>query len=161
MTEKKDVKKRKRVRRRYIMKSMSRILAIDPGEVRWGLAICDVTRMLASPLETYTRKGSARDAAYLRKVVADEDVKSIVIGLPMHTDGREGVQAEKARAFGAQVAEWTGLPIAFYDERFTTRIAERELWNAGLSHKRRKERRDRVAAQMMLQAYLEAGCPDG
>ena len=77
----------------------------------------------------------------------------------MHTDGREGVQAELARAFGAKLAKWTQLSVVYWDERFTTRFAESALWTAGLTHKQRKERRDKVAAQMLLQSYLEAGCP--
>ena len=65
----------------------------------------------------------------------------------------------RARALGTKLITWTGLPLVFWDERFTTRFAESELWNAGLTHQRRKERRDKVAAQMLLQSYLEAGCP--
>jgi putative Holliday junction resolvase len=82
-----------------------------------------------------------------------------VVGLPVHTDGREGTKAAEARAFGAWLGEVTGLPVVFWDERFTTVEAESALWQAGLTHKKRKERRDRVAAQLMLQAYLDAGCP--
>ena len=77
----------------------------------------------------------------------------------MHTDGREGVKAREARTFGAWLGDVTGLPVVFADERFTTVQAESALWDAGLTHKRRKDRRDRVAAQMLLQAYLDAGCP--
>jgi putative Holliday junction resolvase len=65
----------------------------------------------------------------------------------------------EARAFGAWLAELTGLPISHYDERFTSVHAEAALWDAGLTHGKRKARRDKVAAQMMLQAYLDAGCP--
>jgi putative Holliday junction resolvase len=137
----------------------TRILAIDPGAVRLGFAISDASRMIASPLATYTRGDLEKDAAHLRRLSADEDVGLIVIGLPIHNDGREGEQAQRARAFGARVHEWTGLPVVFFDERFTTRAAESALWQAGLTHKRRKQRRDSVAAQILLQSYLEAGCP--
>ena len=106
-------------------------------------------------MATYTRRDPDADAAYFKQVVATEDVVGLVVGLPMHTDGREGVKAAEARAFGAWLGTVTGLPIVFADERFTTVFAESALWNAGLTHKRRKERRDRVAAQMLLQAYLE------
>ena len=82
-----------------------------------------------------------------------------MVGLPVHTDGREGVKAVEARAFGRWLAETTGLPVVFWDERFSTVEAESALWQAGLTHKRRKARRDRVAAQILLQAYLDAGCP--
>lgn len=83
----------------------------------------------------------------------------VVIGLPVHLNGKEGVEARAARTFGAWLAKQTSVPCVFWDERFTTREAESHLWDAGLTHKQRKQRRDRVAAQILLQAYLDAGCP--
>lgn len=141
------------------MSARTRILGIDPGKVRVGLAISDAERRLASPLAIFTRKDDEQDAKFFRQIVEQEEAGLLVIGLPMHTTGREGVQAEAARAFGARLQVWTDVPVVFWDERFTTRFAESELWSAGLTHKQRKERRDKVAAQMMLQSYLEAGCP--
>jgi putative Holliday junction resolvase len=137
-----------------------RILAIDPGKVRIGLAICDADRTLASPLAQYVRRDEVQDAKYFKNLVAEEKVKAILIGLPVHMSGDEGPQAKLARAFGARVAEWTGLPARYWDERYTTRFAESILWDAGLTHKKRKERRDQVAAQILLASYLEAGCPE-
>jgi putative pre-16S rRNA nuclease len=137
----------------------TRILGIDPGKVRIGLAVSDAERRLASPLAVYTRKDDEQDATFFRRTVEHEEAGLLVVGLPVHTDGREGVQAQEARALGAKLQTWTRLPCIFWDERFTTRLAESELWTAGLTHRRRKERRDKVAAQMLLQSYLEAGCP--
>jgi putative Holliday junction resolvase len=134
-------------------------LAIDPGKVRLGLAISDVDRRIASPFLTYTRRDPVQDARFLKKVVEDEEIAQIVIGLPVHLNGTEGEQAKAARRFGAWLYEATGVPCVFYDERFTTFEAESALWDAGLSHKKRKARRDQVAAQVLLRAYLEAGCP--
>ncbi len=136
-----------------------RLLGVDYGSVRVGLAVSDPDRILASPLATYTRRDLERDAAYFREIARNEGVGGLVVGLPIHMDGREGIKAQEARAFGKWLGEVTGLPVVFFDERFTTVQAESALWNAGLTHKRRKERRDRVAAQMLLQAYLDAGCP--
>ena len=141
------------------MKAPTRLLAIDPGKVRLGLAISDAERRLASPLLTYTRRDPQQDARFLKKVIEDEEVCSIIIGLPVHLNGSEGEQAKAARAFGAWLQVVTGLPCVFYDERFTTSEAESALWDAGLTHKKRKARRDQVAAQILLQTYLEAGCP--
>ncbi|MCI0684973.1 MAG: Holliday junction resolvase RuvX [Gemmataceae bacterium] len=141
------------------MSPKTRILAIDPGKVRIGLAVSDAERRLASPLTVYSRKNDELDAQFFRATVADEDIGLLLVGLPVHTTGNEGVQAQAARSFGAKLQSWTELPCVFYDERFTTQFAESELWNAGLTHRRRKERRDKVAAQMLLQSYLEAGCP--
>jgi putative Holliday junction resolvase len=136
-----------------------RLLVVDYGTVRVGLAISDVDRIIASPIATRGRAGADADAAYFRHLVAEERVAGLVVGLPVHLNGREGVKAKEARQFGAWLAETTGLPIVFADERFTTVDAESALWNAGLTHRKRKERRDRVAAQIMLQAYLDAKCP--
>jgi putative Holliday junction resolvase len=136
-----------------------RLLGVDYGTVRIGLAISDPDRKIAFPLTTYTRRDRDADAAWFRDIVAKESVSALVVGLPVHTTGREGQKAGEARAFGAWLAEATRQPVVFYDERFTTVLAEAALWEAGLTHKKRKARRDRVAAQMLLQAYLDAGCP--
>jgi putative Holliday junction resolvase len=134
----------------------TRLLGVDYGSVRVGLAVSDPQRKIAFPLATYERRGRERDAAYFRQVVEAEEIAELVVGLPLHTDGREGQKAAEARAFGQWLAETTCLPVRYWDERFTTIEAEDALWSAGLTHKRRKQRRDRVAAQMLLQAYLDA-----
>lgn len=136
-----------------------RLLGVDYGTVRAGLAVCDAERRIASPLATYERRDEVRDAAFFRALVTAESVVGLVVGLPIHNDGREGEKAREARAFGAWLASTTGLPATFFDERFSTALAESALWAAGLTHKRRKERRDRVAAQIILQAYIDSGCP--
>jgi len=137
----------------------TRLLGVDYGKVRVGLAISDADRRIASPLTTYERRGRKQDKRYFQELVEKEDVGKLLVGLPVHLDGREGEKAIESRAFGQWLTEATGLPIVFWDERFSTVQAESALWNAGLTHKRRKARRDRVAAQMVLQAYLDAGCP--
>lgn len=142
------------------MSASGRLLGVDYGSVRIGLAISDPERRLASPLAVYERRGQERDAEYFRALATVEEVAVFVVGLPVHLDGREGQKAIEARAFGAWLTETTGLPVTFWDERFSTVEAESALWQAGLTHKKRKARRDRVAAQILLQAYLDAGCPD-
>lgn len=137
----------------------TRLLGVDYGQRRVGLAISDADRRLAFPLEVRTRQGREADAAFFRALIEREEVGGLVVGLPIHLDGREGQKATEARAFGAWLAEVVGLAVVFYDERFTTVQAEHALWDAGLTHQRRKERRDKVAAQILLQTYLDAGCP--
>jgi putative Holliday junction resolvase len=137
-----------------------RLLGVDYGSVRIGLAVTDPERKLAFPLATYQRRDSTRDAAYFGQVIADEEIGGIVVGLPVHASGHEGQKASEARAFGQWLTRISGLPVTFFDERFTTVEAESALWSAGLTHKRRQARRDRVAAQILLQSYLDAGCPD-
>jgi putative holliday junction resolvase len=137
----------------------TRLLGVDYGTVRVGLAVSDADRIIASPLEIRERQGGDRDAAYFRQLIEREQIGGLVVGLPIHTTGREGTKAAEARAFGEWLRTATGFPVIYADERFTTAFAESALWQAGLSHKKRKSRRDAVAAQMMLQAFLEAGCP--
>ena len=141
------------------MTPKGRLLGVDFGSVRIGLAISDADRIIASPLATYERRGSELDTVYLRDLIQKEQVAGIVVGLPVHLNGREGKKALESRQYGAWLQLVSGLPVAFADERFTTVDAEDALWNAGMTHKQRKGRRDRVAAQIMLQAYLDAGCP--
>jgi putative holliday junction resolvase len=141
------------------VKTRTRLLAIDPGKVRLGLAISDSERRLSSPLANYTRRTPELDARYLKQIIEEEEVAQIVVGLPVHLNGNEGEQAQKARAFGAWLQEISGILCVYFDERFTTSEAESSLWQAGLTHKKRKQRRDQVAAQILLQTYIEAGCP--
>ena len=136
-----------------------RLLGIDYGTVRVGVAVSDPDRIIASPHDTYARKDAVADAAYFARLAAAERVAGIVVGLPLHTGGEEGIKAREARAYGAWLAGVTQRPVVFWDERFTTAAAEDALWAAGLSHRKRRDRRDRVAAQLILQAFLDAGCP--
>ncbi len=143
------------------MTGPGRLLGVDYGTVRVGFAVSDADRKFAFPLTTYERRGRDADARFYRELVEKEAIVALVVGLPIHLSGVEGQKAVEARRFGAQLTQATGLPVVYADERFSTVEAESHLWNAGLTHKKRKARRDRVAAQVMLQAYLEAGCPDG
>ena len=142
------------------MSGRGRFLGVDYGRVRVGLAVSDPDRRLASPLATYERRDKTQDARYFKELMAEHEIAALVVGLPVHLDGNEGSSAAEARSYGKWLAELTGLPCRFWDERFTTVEAESALWSAGLTHKQRKARRDRVAAQMLLQAYLDAGCPE-
>jgi putative Holliday junction resolvase len=135
------------------------LLGVDYGSVRIGLAISDPDRSIAFPHATYTRRSPKLDEDYFRKLAEAEEIGQILVGLPVHLDGHEGSKAVEARAFGEWLGKITGLPVLFWDERFTTVEAEKHLWSAGLTHKQRKARRDRVAAQILLQSYLDAGCP--
>lgn len=137
----------------------TRLLGVDYGSVRIGLAVSDADRRFAFPLEIRERQGRDADAAYFLAIVEREEIAGLVIGLPVSYEGHDTAKAVEVRRFGAWLAETTGLPVTYHDERFTTVLAESALWEAGLSHKRRKQRRDKVAAQMLLQAYLDAGCP--
>jgi putative holliday junction resolvase len=133
-----------------------RLAAIDYGTVRLGIAITDPDQRLASPLENYTRRNAALDAKWLAELTAAERIAGFVVGLPVHTSGNESQKSAEARKFGKWVAEMTGLPVTLFDERYTSAQAEALLMDAELTRKRRKERLDKLAAQILLAAYLES-----
>ena len=139
---------------------MTRILGLDYGTRRVGAALSDPARTIAFPLEIHERCGLDSDARHYRELVRENDVERIVVGLPLHTSGREGQLASQARTFGDWLAGVTGRPVIYFDERYTTVEAEHRLIDAGLSRQKRKSLRDKLAAQIMLQGYLEAGCPE-
>ena len=134
---------------------LGRIAGIDFGTVRIGVAISDANGSIASPLETYVRRDEAQDRRWFEKLVADEHVTRFVVGLPVHLDGRESAKSTEARAFGRWLAVISGLPVEYFDERFTTHDAQVFLSDARLSKKKRQARLDKLAAQIILTAYLE------
>ena len=146
--------------------SSGRLAGIDFGTVRIGVAVTDREQKFASPLTNYTRRGDVADAAYFQRLVKKEEIVAFVVGLPVHLDGNESQKSNEARGFGQWLQEKTSLPIVFFDERFTSVEAEQLLLGAEFTKKRRKARLDKLAAQILLAAYLEAGkpasfCPQG
>jgi putative holliday junction resolvase len=133
-----------------------RLLGLDYGTKRLGIAISDMEQRLAGSLEVHTRCGPQGDARRLKQIVTEHHICGIVVGLPVHMSGDEGGKAREAREFGTWVAAVTSLPVAFWDERFTTATAEARLMQADLSPKKLKEKLDKVAAQVLLQAFLDA-----
>ena len=127
--------------------------------MRIGVAISDPERKIASPLENYTRRGPDQDAQRFRRLAAEERVVLFVVGLPLHLDDRESQKSQEARRFGQWLGEVTGVPVEFFDERFTSHEAEQLLLAADMTRKRRKRRLDMLAAQIMLSAYLETNLP--
>ena len=131
-----------------------RILAIDPGKVRLGLAISDADRNIASPLSTYTRKTLEADGIFLGRLVKEEEVGALLVGLPVRNDGHEESRQEACpRLFGSQLESWTGLPVRFWDERYTSAHADTIMAGAGLTRAKQKERRDRVAARFCCSRF--------
>lgn len=134
-----------------------RLAGIDYGTVRIGIAITDPSQSLASPLEILTRRDKFQDERYFRRLAEQERLAGFVVGLPVHTSGKESQKSFESREFAKWLGEVTGLPVCLYDERYSTAHAEALLQDAGLTSKRRKERRDMLAAQILLAAYLESG----
>jgi putative Holliday junction resolvase len=133
-----------------------RILGVDTGTVRIGLAVSDPLGIFAQPLGAVQVKAPASAADEVAKIAKERGVERIVIGLPRNMDGSLGPKAEEARAFGALLVEKTGLPVDEWDERLSTMAAERALRQSDMSRDKRKKRVDMVAAQIILQAYLDA-----
>jgi putative Holliday junction resolvase len=134
-----------------------RIAGIDYGTVRIGIALADTEVGIAGPYENYTRRSTPLDAEYFKTLAREERVGRFVVGLPVHLSGAESQKSTETRAFGEWVAEMTGVPVEYFDERFTTSEAEQILGLANLTKKQKQARRDQIAAQIMLTAYLEAG----
>jgi len=141
------------------MTTTGRLAGIDFGTVRIGVAITDPERRIASPLENYTRRNETADAEFFRQLTKQEQIAGFIVGLPVHLDGRESQKSTEARQFGQWLKEITGKDVVFFDERFTSSEAEQALAGAELTKKQRKARLDKLAAQILLTAYLEAGCP--
>jgi putative Holliday junction resolvase len=134
-----------------------RIAGIDYGTVRIGIALADTDVGIAGPFDNYTRRSATLDAEYFQAFARDERIGRFVVGLPVHLHGGESQKSTEARAFGKWLGEVTGLPVEYFDERFTTAEAERILGTANLSKKKKQARRDQLAAQIMLTGYLESG----
>ncbi len=133
---------------------MTRIVGLDPGTVRIGVAVSDPLVLTAQPYGNLDAVASDLDDQ-LRELAAETGAERFVVGLPVGLDGKEGTAAGAARELADRVAEATGMPVDLYDERFSTVTAERVLVSAGVRRKRRKDVRDRVAAAVFLQAYLD------
>jgi putative Holliday junction resolvase len=138
-----------------------RLAGIDFGTVRIGIAITDPQRRLASPFENYARRGEKVDAAYFRRLAEEEQIERFIVGLPVFASGDESPKSREARAFGDWLGKVTGRPVEYFDERYTTAEAEALLIAAGATRKRRKAALDKLAAQMLLTAYLESHTQGG
>ena len=136
--------------------SEGRLLGLDFGTKRLGIAVSTPDQGIASPLENYDRKNPGLDAKHLRELAEDYRIAGLVVGLPVHMSGDEGGLARSAREFGLWIAEETNLPLRFWDERFTSALAEEILQAASLTKKQRKARKDKLAAYLLLQSFLDA-----
>ena len=136
---------------------MGRVMALDVGDVRIGVAVSDLMGIIANPLETYTRKGDvAKDAIYIANLAKQHEVDLFVCGLPLGLNGKENEQTQKTRAFIEELQKHTEILVRFMDERFTTLSAERVLIEGNVRRENRKKVIDKVAATIILQNYLDS-----
>jgi putative Holliday junction resolvase len=134
---------------------MGRIMGIDVGTVRVGIALSDELGLTARPFETVRRGGDRVTARRIRDLAAENEVDRIVVGLPLGLDGREQSSSADARRMAAVLGEETGIEIVVWDERLTTVQAERALIEGNVRREKRREVIDQVAAALMLQSFLD------
>ncbi len=133
-------------------------IALDVGDVRIGVAVSDLLGITANPRETYVRKKDnvSADIAYFCEYAKREDADAFVLGLPKNMDGTEGERAQVTREFGDMLEKASGLKVFYQDERLTTVSAERMLIDADVRREKRKKVIDKVAATIILQAFLDS-----
>ena len=133
-----------------------RVLALDVGARRIGLAISDALGVTAQGLDTLERTNIREDIARLQALAREREVSLILVGHPLHMSGREGRQAQYVRDFADRLKERTGIPVQFWDERLTTVQAGRVLRESGISIRKRAKAIDRLAAVLLLESYLDS-----
>jgi len=134
-----------------------RLAGVDFGTVRIGIAISDPGQSIASPLETYNRRTESLDAKYFQELAKTEQLVGFVVGLPVHMSGDASEKSAQAVQFGTWIFEQTEVPVAWVDERYTTAMARQMLSQSKMSGKKRKSMLDKIAAQILLSAYMESG----
>ncbi len=134
-----------------------RILALDPGTKRIGVAVSDETKSIAQPLETVPAEPFADFLARLKQLLVEKEIDLILIGLPRNMNGSYGPAAQKAEAFAATLKTAITVPIVMRDERLTTLQANKMMIQGNVRRGKRKEKVDQTAAAILLQSYLDAG----
>ena len=134
---------------------MGRILAVDPGSKRVGLAVSDPTQTIATALSTEAAEPEADLPARLAVIAAEQEAERIVVGLPRELDGRRGPAAAAAERLATRLRAVAGVPVETHDERLTTAAAERSMIETGARRAVRRQAVDRVAATLLLQGYLD------
>lgn len=138
-----------------IAKTSGKLLGVDFGDTRTGLAICDPSRLIASGIGYISPGGIEKCAAAVAEAAKTEGVSAIIVGLPVNMDGSEGSRAARCRKFARLLEEQSGLPVAMMDERMTTMTAARYLDETGTHGKKRKTVIDTLSAQIILQNCID------
>lgn len=135
---------------------VGRVLALDLGKKRIGMALSDGLGITAQGIETLQRTNIREDLARIAEIARNHNVGLLLMGNPVHMSGREGRQAHYTRDFAERLRERTGLPVEYWDERLTTVIAERVLRESGIGIEKRARAVDRLAATILLESYLDS-----
>lgn len=135
-----------------------RIMGIDYGKVRIGIALTDLLKTIASPYDVYKSVSLQKDVEYFVKLVKEKEVEKIVLGLPLNMDGSEGERAKRTRIFGEMLEKACSVPVVYQDERLSSVEAENYLLDGDVRRDKRKNLIDKVAATIILEDYLRANC---
>lgn len=133
-----------------------RIMALDYGDVRIGIALSDLQRIIATGKENYTRVSLDKDIKHILSIANENNVREIVVGLPINMDGTKGERVEKTYKFVDELKKFTDLKISFLDERLTSVQAEKILINSNVRREKRKQVIDKLSATIILQDYLSS-----
>lgn len=134
---------------------MGRILGIDYGERRCGVALSDPTQLIATPYSVIEWKGLRSLLGEIERISKDQQIERVVIGMPLNMNGTQGPMANTVQEFVNALGKHLAIPVLTWDERLSTRTAEKALLEAGTSRAKRKKLVDKIAAQILLQAYLD------
>lgn len=132
-----------------------KLIGLDVGDVRIGIAVSDMLGIAANSRESYTRKNDEETLRYFTELAKSEGAQKFVVGLPINMDGTEGKRVEITKEFGGSLEKYSGIPVVYQDERLSTVSAERVLLEADMSRAKRKKVIDKVAACIILQHYLD------
>ncbi|MBQ3111243.1 MAG: Holliday junction resolvase RuvX [Clostridia bacterium] len=133
-----------------------RIIGLDYGEARIGVAVSDLLGTIANPLDTISEKDREKQLEKVLEVIKREKAEKIVVGLPKRMDGTLGHRAEYTKAFAEELSSRSSLPLVMWDERLSSSEAHRMLESGGVSGKKRKTKVDKIAAVLILQTYLDS-----
>jgi len=136
-----------------------RIMALDVGDKNIGVAISDSMLLTAQSRPTIKRSRMDADISLLKKLAIENEVHEIVVGEPLHMDGRQSPQSQKIARFAQKLRHVTGIPVVFWDERLTSFAAEQHLEELGVSWRKRRDHVDKIAAMLILQSYLDRRRP--
>lgn len=132
-----------------------KIIALDIGTVRIGVATSDIMEIIASAYESYRRKNTDEDLEHIAQLVTNLNAGLVVIGLPLKMDGTEGQSVEMAKSFGDELSKRISVPVCYQDERLSTVTAQKILIESGMRREKRKDKVDSLAATIILQTYLD------
>ena len=130
-------------------------MGIDYGDKRIGVALSDLLCIISSPYEVFINKGEEESLKHLDKIIKENDVDEIAMGLPLNMDGSEGERARLHREFGQKLSDFSSVTVHFVDERLTSAEAEEILISSGVRREKRKELIDKLSAQIILQTFID------